>query len=441
MKLFSPFLIIFNITLSLSLFSQETKKPWTFIVYCAADNDLYSFAGRNIKQMEAVGSTETINILVQLDMHLQAKSKITKRYLIKKNKAVLIETIQQGLDSGDPKSLVACCEWAVKNYPAEEYALIFWNHGTGIIDPSISKIINPSELFALNKESNMIELDRSIGFLEYIDSAPSPEMPKRGVCFDSTTGNYLTNKKLEESLATICSAQILGKKLGIIGFDACLMSMLEITNIVKPYAQFHVGSQEAELGTGWDYSSILMPFSKGSLSPCDFAKNIVASYKTMYENITNDYTQSAIDLSKINALEESIHNLSLLLTEGLYGTEKNLLSTAIKTSRQGSSCTYFSEPSYIDLHHFLSNLHKKIEVCVQNAKTKQIGLYVKIKNEIKQATLLLEDAIIANVAGKDLKNAQGLSIYFPEKKIHHSYKKSLFSITNSWPKFLEKYLS
>ena len=437
----SLFLIILSLSSYFSLISQEKKKAWTFIVYCAADNDLYSFAGRNIKQMEAIGSTDTIHILVQLDMHLQGKSKVTKRYVIKKNKAVLVETIQQGLDSGDPKTLIACCSWAQKNYPAEEYALIFWNHGTGILDPAISKIINPSELFTLNKESNMIELDRSIGFLDYIDSAPSPEMPKRGVCFDSTTGNYLTNKKLEESLSVICSPQILGKKFGIIGFDACLMSMLEITNIFKNYAYFLVGSQEAELGTGWGYSSILAPFEKGTLSPYEFAKRIVESYKETYENITNDYTQSAIDLSKIEALEASIHSLSNLLIKGILAQESNSLSNAIKASRKGSNCTHFSEPSYIDLHHFLSNLYKKINLFSLKNKTETTHFQLKMKNEIEKSLLLMEDAIIANVAGKDLVNAQGLSIYFPEKKIHTSYKNTLFSNSNSWPRFLETHLS
>ncbi len=435
------FLIILNLGTFYSLASQEKKKAWTFIVYCAADNDLYSFAARNIKQMEAVGSTETIHILVQLDMHLQGKSKVTKRYLIKKNKAVLVETIQQGLDSGDPKTLIACCSWAQKNYPAEEYALIFWNHGTGIIDPAISKIINPSEFFTLNKENNMIELDRSVGFLDYIDSAPCPEMPRRGVCFDSTTGNYLTNKKLEESLSVICSPQVLGKKFGIIGFDACLMSMLEITNIVKNYAHFYVGSQEAELGTGWGYSSILVPFEKGTLSAYEFAKRIVESYKETYENITNEYTQSAIDLSKIEDLERSIHSLSVLLIKGLLDQENDSVSNAIKASRKSSNCTHFSEPSYIDLHHFLSNLYKKINLFSLKNKAETGDFKIKIKNEIEKSLLLMKHAIIANAAGKDLKNAQGLSIYFPDKRIHASYKKTLFSHSNGWSKFLERYLS
>src|SRR5882724_6909888 len=44
-----------------------SKKPWTIIIYMAADNDLRNFATRNIKQMASIGSNDQINIVVHLD--------------------------------------------------------------------------------------------------------------------------------------------------------------------------------------------------------------------------------------------------------------------------------------------------------------------------------------------------------------------------------------
>ena len=40
------------------------RKPWTFMVYIAADNDLRAFAANNIKQMASVGSNQNINIVI-----------------------------------------------------------------------------------------------------------------------------------------------------------------------------------------------------------------------------------------------------------------------------------------------------------------------------------------------------------------------------------------
>ncbi|MBT4578099.1 hypothetical protein HOB95_03470, partial [bacterium] len=45
--------------------AQEQKiANWTVMIYISADNDLFSFAGRNMKQMEAIGSNENLNIIV-----------------------------------------------------------------------------------------------------------------------------------------------------------------------------------------------------------------------------------------------------------------------------------------------------------------------------------------------------------------------------------------
>jgi hypothetical protein len=42
-------------------------------------------------------------------------------------------------------------------------------------------------------------------------------------------------------------------KLDIIGFDACLMSMYEISAAMKPYTNYLLASELLEPGHGWDY--------------------------------------------------------------------------------------------------------------------------------------------------------------------------------------------
>ena len=169
----------------------------------AADNDLRIFAARNIQQMAEVGSNENISILVHLDIRLPGNKKTTRRYLIQKDKVLHIDPYDistQQMDSGNPATLISCCAWAIKNYPAEEYDLILWNHGTGILEPPHGKIINPMDLFVFNPTTHLLELDRSIGFMDAMNRNMSGQ---RGICWDDTTGNYLTNKKLDLALHTI----------------------------------------------------------------------------------------------------------------------------------------------------------------------------------------------------------------------------------------------
>jgi hypothetical protein len=53
---------------------------------------------------------------------------------------------------------------------------------------------------------------------------------------------------------------------------------------------------------------------------------------------------------------------------------------------------------------------------------------------------LMDQVVSANVAGSNMGNAHGLSIYFPTESMHSSYCKTEFAKTNTWPKFLERYL-
>lgn len=416
-----------------------SQKEWTFIVYIAADNDLRSFAARNIKQMAQIGSNDFINITVQLDIRISGNKKITRRYYIEKNKIFHVnanDPLSQKMDSGDPKTLVSCCSWAIQNYPARNYALILWNHGTGIIDPENGRIINPAELFSFNPATNKLELDRSIGFLEFINEK---DRQPRGVCWDDSTGNYLTNQKLEAALKEICTTMLGGNKLSIIGFDACLMSMLEVASVVKSYAQIMVGSQEVELGPGWDYEKVLRPFMTSSIEQRRFAQHIVEMYAETYGKITNDYTQSAINLSSIDALEKNINTIAGLLLECLKKQSNNSVKNAIQASRSKLLCTHFDEPSYIDQHHFYVNLLANLKHFTFADSDTQ-GLKQTLARALEEGKTLIKEISFANKAGKNLSLAQGISLYFPERRIHSSYRKTNFAATNKWITFVTQYL-
>lgn len=413
--------------------TRSAPKKWTVIVYMASDNDLRAFAANNIRQMAAIGSNENLNIVAHLDIKLTGNKKVTRRYFIEKNKLNQMnhEAETQSMDSGNPQTLISCCEWAIQNFPAEQYALIFWNHGTGIIDPGNNRIINPAELFSFNTNTNTLDLDRSIGFLDFLHFV---DQEQRGICWDNTTAHYLTNQDVEMALNHICT-NVLKRKFSLIGFDACLMSMIEIAQYLRNYSDVMVGSQEVELGTGWNYSYVLQPLLTQNYSSSDLAKQIVHSYTRSYQNITNDFTQSAIDLKKSEDLEKNIDSVARLLLEAIKHQHKNSVIQAIKSSRSKRQCTHFDEPSYIDLHHFYSNLQSKMGKCSISRSAKP--LLQRINNEITRGRQLIANAIIGNTAGKNLKHAQGLSIYFPEHRIHPSYEQTTFAKSNAWYRLVQ----
>lgn len=431
---------------SKAAYTEQSKKDWTFIVYIAADNDLRGFAARNIKQMAEIGSNNHINILVQLDIRITDNKKITRRYYIENNKILHVnadDPHSQKMDSGNPNTLVSCCAWAIENYPANHYALILWNHGTGIIDPETGRMINPTELFSYNSSSNRYDLDRTVGFLDFINEKEFRYRNDcwKGICWDESTGNYLTNQKLDAALTEISTRFLHGKKLAIIGFDACLMSMTEIYKIVRKNAEIQVSSQEVELGAGWDYSKALAPFRTQSLDPKSFAAHIVDAYQETYNKITNDFTQSAIDLGESELLEQNINTVAQLLIEALNKQQNGSVKNAIQTSRSKLLCTHFDEPSYIDLHHFYSNLLINLKLFVLNNEEQSRNLKEALTNALEEGKSLIKQIVIANKTGKNLNKAQGISIYFPERRIHPSYRKTTFALSNNWMPFIAQFLA
>lgn len=414
----------------------------TIIIYMAADNDLRPFAARNIQQMSQVGSNENVTIVVHLDIRIAGNKKITRRYLVEKDQVFHIDPynpLTQQMDSGNPATLISCCEWAIKNYPADVYDLILWNHGTGILEPPHGKIINPMDLFVFNPSTHRLDLDRTIGFMDAINNIKSEKGEQRGVCWDDTTGNYLSNRKLDTALNTIRQNCLNGEKFGIIGFDACLEQMIEVSSFIKKHAHYMVGSEEVELGMGWNYETVLFPFLTTPLSTLSFAKHIVDAYERTYQSITNDYTLSAINLGSIILLEKNVDAVSKLLIEGLKN-QKMAFARAIKESRNRLVCTYFDEPTYIDLHHFYKNLLNNTKKLIMDASPRDQQIKNSLIDALTEGMELIEQFVVANTVGRNLKNARGISIYFPERNIHSSYKEASFLATNAWGTLLTNYI-
>jgi len=411
--------------------NRHPHKKCTMMVYVAADNDLFYFAWNNIRQL-AQSAGQDINILVYLNE--PGPHKKTQIYLIEKNKATLLnKDNQEKLNSGDPRTLIGFCNWVIKNFPADDYFLDLWNHGTGWADVKY-KAINPNSLFVFNPSTLMLELDRNIRYLDMLDQIQTDKI-RRGICFDDTYKSYLNNQDLEYALATICNEGLQGKKLSIIGMDACLMAMVEIANICKKYAHIMVASEEVELGQGWRYDLALEPFANGQgVSKEEFACHLVKSYQDTYSNITSDFTLSAVNLDNFQEIENNIDHVATLLLECLQNQRGQSVKYIIRQCRR-NIC--FEEPSYIDLVSFYKRLILNIDKFMLQSNT---HLVAQLKEALQQGVALVQKSVIANTFGSNLSHANGLSIYFPEQNMLNSYQKTEFAQSNQWYNLITYYV-
>ena len=409
-----------------SCLAKNKIVDWNFIVYIVSNNDLEPFAAQNINEMIQIGSNKNVNILIQVDTHKKNES---CRYFIKKNEPVLmdVQTNNDVSTSGTPRNLFNFAKWAITNFPSKHQALVLWDHGSGIEDPCIfgRVMVNyPHDFFMLNKKTGLFELNKKLS-------------ENKGIGFNEVFQTYLTNQDLAATIKGISEELLGGKKIEILGMDACFMAMLEICVEVCENVEYLVASQEVEPGSGWKYNKLLEVFNGKTLTPEEFSKHIVKSYKQNYQHTHTDYTLSAIDLKNISLLKGKIDSISSLLL-AMAKKDKNVMK-AIDLIRSSSNLTTsFTNRSYIDLLHFLRGLADIFIVIEETMQDKtSFEIFMKLLTE---GIELANSTLLKSVTCHKLSTANGLSIYFPNYSIHSSYYKTEFATNNSWKDFLEEYL-
>lgn len=419
------------------------EAEWTVILYGSARNDLLPFIHRNLEQLMQVGSNANMTFLVHLDIFGPGRKKLTQRFIVMRGKLVQVGE-NMFMDSGDPATLVDACTWAFRNFPSRKRMVILWNHGTGDLEPYHGRAINSTELFIYNPETKKIELNRAISFLDYLNETKAKNM-LRGICFDEVTGHFLTNRQVGRALETVCNTCLSGNPIDIICCDACLMQGIGFAYSLKPYqanptGRYLVGSQEVVLATGYSYTQMFSKLAQQPLSTEEFTKHIVETFANTYQRITNDYTQSVINLENIDPLYEHIDAIARILISALQQQKNNSVFKFIQKSSNRNSCTYFEEPGYKDLLHFLNNMRSNIDMILTSNTAETQQLKTLLSEEISNTCAIISEVITLNVAGANLSKAAGISIYIPESKIHPSFGRTDFAQNNSWFKMISLYM-
>lgn len=419
-----------------------TTRNWTIMVYLAGDNNLDSAGVVDLKEMKTVGSSDRIALLAQFD---RAGSKAaTVRYCLKQGTPLAKDAVQTlgETNMGDPKVLEDFVSWGVTNYPAEHYLLVLWNHGAGWDDanlyqgdvfsgsaPPISRkqqpvatrgpTVSARTLPMAQARAGMARTRRAL-----FSTTVAAAVNQRGIAFDDQAQDFLDNVELKKVMTSI--KRKLKRKIDILGMDACLMSMLEVSYQMRDLAEFSVGSEETEPGEGWPYDRILAALAaKPAMTPEEFSKTIVSQYLASYK-ASDSVTQSAVKLSALKPLSTAVDGLA----KALKGILTNIaFRTALINAR--AQVQEYSRPydDYCDLLDLCALLDKGINnPAVKTACT-----------AVKQAAAV---AIVASgYKGPAVDNSRGISIYFPKRKLSPLYKTLDFTKQSSWDEFLVAYLA
>ena len=406
------------------------KGDWTFMVYLAGDNDLEAFGTKDLVEMKVAGSNNKVSVVAQFD---RMSDQVTRRYYLAADGSLIDNCVAElpEVNTGDPKALTDFCSWACTNYPADRYALVVWNHGTGWKDADIYRAAESRGLSGMVGRGQMRSLSSgkpSRALFATTLSKLVNESVRRAIAFDDSAADFLDNHELK--LVLEGAQESIGGKLDLLGFDACLMSMLEIDYQLRDLCQVAVGSQENEPGDGWPYGAIIRKLRDDpGMSAATLGKVIVQEYQLSYllNQPSASVTQSAIRLDRLEPLAEAVGQLGNTLLDRI--SDMVTRGTVLNAQRIAQS---FSDRDYIDLGHFCRLLAAEDDCGKVGAAAQAV---------IDQLDTDSSPVIAEAHHGTEVEDASGISIYLPSRVLCPLYRGLDFAQDYGWDDFLTAFVN
>ena len=187
-----------------------------------------------------------------------------------------------------------------------------------------------------------------------------------------------------------------GVTFDFIGFDACLMATAETALVLDNYADYLIASEETEPGIGWYYTNWLTKLSSNtSMATTEIGKNIIDDFVSACDRECNGQktTLSITDLAEFaNTVPSKLSAFARSISDKLAKEEYEAVSEARASAREFATSSKIDQ---VDLVNLANN----------------IGT-----TEAKALSEAVKGAVKYNKTSSNMKNAFGISIYFPYKK-------------------------
>ena len=393
--------------------NEQDERLWTVMVYMVGDyNNLDNNGFADLIEMKKAGSSPEVAVLAQFSRGV--KNRPTKRYCLTKGErdgALAQDVVAElgRIEASSPEALADFIGWGVDNYPARHYMLIMWGHGNGADDERLPDTSYP---------------------IHHIDnSMPAPVAQSRGIALgysvvESQTVDFLDSRRFKMALAA--ATERMGRKIDVLGMDACLMSGIEVCYQVRDSVRFTVAPEGFGPLDGWPYDKILSELvAKPSLEPEQLARVIVKEYLDSYADYEDVcVTQSICNLDESPSLVNAVDSLATTLISNLPDPE--VKKEIILSRWQAQS---YEGTDYVDLYDFCSLL-------AQNSD------HAEIKNACQTVINIIDGknfVVESLYRGSGAQYSYGLSIYFPLTQISALYQRLDFAQHTHWVEFLKQF--
>ncbi|SMO64641.1 hypothetical protein SAMN06269117_11612 [Balnearium lithotrophicum] len=319
-------------------------RQWLVLVYMMGDNSLSNNAKEDLQEMASVNYTPQVKLVAITDF-----SDSPDEISISNDTSGKLESFSfppdTELDLSKEESLKNFISTYVNMYPSSHRALIFWDHGDGWRSSRFAGMDSkPSDYLFMFRVYNVLN-----------------QLKNDGITFD------------------------------LVGFDECLMGMVEVLYDLKDFTENVVASEGYEPENGWDYTKVLSYLVQNPSSDgYTFGKEIVDAYKQTYGNsgsLGYTLTMTLFEKNRINEILSNLENLANNLNSYNFPDFKSARDSSTEVD---SNSPYY----YVDLYTFANSLQNK---------------YPEASNLVS----LINGAYKVVIPGGDGKELHGLSIYFP----------------------------
>ncbi len=325
------------------------------------DPDKKGYASADFVQMTSVALGGNVKVVVQTGgaarwQNININPNKTQRWLMDQNGVKEIGSVP-AINMSTPDNLADFLTFCTTNYPADHSMVLFWDHGGGY----------------------------------------------SGFGVDENYGSILSLKDLHDALEKSVGYNPANPYFEAIGFDACLMANSDVVNALYGFSRYLLASEETEPGTGWDHEAWLTYLNEHpEANGAQLGKVITDSYMDASNGAYADLgyvSAGTFSVLEMNEAKAACDAYAAFMQTVLREAIKNP-SVISEISAASKRSVFFAGSAYniynlVDLGLFMDNVTGTAAAQAENVSAH------------------LRKAVLYHRGSSYLKEAQGLSVYFP----------------------------
>jgi Clostripain family len=446
------------------------EKEWTIMIYMAGDNNLavdMAYAMEQIKEVAAEGA-QSPNLFVYYDgnspsiptLYCDFSRAGSPRYVrsYKVPNKLYGPTKKENENAADPRSILDFVDWCVNKVEvvgsngeishgrrAQKYALIFSGHSLGFQDVGLFKDETSGK--SMKMFDFYVVLERMVSTKTQLEKLAK-------------------EKQWEGDIRKLETTPLLGQKLDLLGFDSCVMGMLEVGYQFNYVAKTMIASEGSVPSAGWTYAKILGCLAREQNRNLDTRK-VAEEFVKQFVRSQDAYTvggvsvdMAAWDLSRFDELAGAFDGLSQILLKCFKKEDSRIYRQMERVILQVHwKCQSYMYDQNVDLGDFCELLDRECgHVFDELGGGDDLEDLKEVQRRCRQVLKELKKAVIlSGFSGGGYQYSNGVSVFFPwsreayevSKKNYESLwftkdaKQSASEGTQkqlSWTDFLRKYL-